>query len=85
MCSDFPTFRSFGCAKKKKDKGNEIFCGKRSKQKENGKKQNKHETNRFCEEKREMITRREKQGDTQKGNRKKKRIIKDPTQEMKDK
>ena len=48
-------------------------------------KQNKHETNRFCEEKREMITRREKQGYTQKGNRKKKRIIKDPTQEMKDK
>ena len=32
-----PTFRPFGCAKKKKDEGNEIFCGKRSKQKENDK------------------------------------------------
>ena len=28
VCSDIPTFRSFGCAKKKKDKGNETNCGK---------------------------------------------------------
>ena len=47
------------------DKRNEIFCWKRSKQKENGKNEtsiNKH----IFEEKREMNTRREKQEDTQK-------------------
>ena len=49
----------------KRDKRNEIFCWKRSKQKENGKKEtsmNKH----IVEEKRDRITRREKQEDTQK-------------------
>ena len=46
----------------------------------------KHARNKHIfEEKTAMISRREKQGDTQKKKEKKRRIIKDSTQEMKDK
>ena len=64
MCSDFPTFRPFGCAKKKKQRKRDILW-KEIETEGKWQKQNKHETNRFCEEKKGMITRREKQGDTQ--------------------
>ena len=50
---------------RERDKRNEIFCWKRSKQNENGKNEtsiNKH----IFEEKRETTTRKEKQGDTPK-------------------
>ena len=50
------------------NKRNEIFCGKRSKQKGNGKKKRNKQ---ISQEKREMITKRKKQGDTQKGKREK--------------
>ena len=41
----------------------------------------KHETKRFYRKKREMLTKREKQGDTQKGKTEKKRDEKEKTQQ----
>ena len=49
--------------KEKETKDTRYFCGKRSKQKENGKKKNTK--NKFPRKKREMVTSWEKQGDTQ--------------------
>ena len=82
VCSDFPIFRPFGCAKKK-NKGNEIFCRKRSKQKENGKNKTSMKQTDFVRKKEWLQEGKNKE--IHKGNKEKKRIIKDPAQEMKDK
>ena len=74
------------CWKTKRMRRNEIFCGKRSKQKEKWQKQNKHETYNFCFRKTEKwLQEGKKQGDAHKEKEKKKRIRKDRTEEIKDK